>query len=78
MLVIVRRLHVPDIGIWQAELRVIEDVEGLRAELEFHPFTNREVFEKRHIPIPAAGSDQDIAAGVAIGVRRRDCQTLRD
>ena len=64
-------LRVADIRIRQAELRMIEDVEGFRAELNFHLFPDGEVFEERHVPVPAARSKQDVAPGIAISVGGR-------
>src|SRR5438309_2098935 len=68
-------LYIADICIGQAELRVVEDVEGFRTELDLPPFANREVFEERHIPVPASGTNQDVSASVAvcIGGRITEC-----
>src|SRR5277367_88354 len=53
--------------IYLAELRVIEDVEGLGAKLEAHRFVNGEVLEQAHIEVRAMGHVQHVASRVAVG-----------
>ena len=48
-----------------SELRVVEDVKRLDAQLEILAFLNLDVFKKSHVEIPAAWIIQSVAAGVA-------------
>src|SRR5216684_3007493 len=53
------------VAVRQAEIRVIQDVEELRAELEFLGLPNRDVFERREVPIRISRPLRDVAAGRA-------------
>src|SRR5437899_759855 len=59
-----------DVGIRQVELRMVENVEELRAELQPDALGDREFLEDREIDIGAAGRAKDAAAGVAERVQR--------
>lgn len=49
-----------------APLRMVEDVECLRAKLEVHLFVNREVLEEAHIEVCAMRQVENVATRVAI------------
>src|SRR5271166_1718644 len=54
-----------------AELGVIEKVEGLKAELQRTRFTEGEALAKLHVEIGTVGIAEEIAAGVSEGQSRR-------
>ena len=51
------------------ELRVVQEVEELRAELQIDPLGQREHLMGREIDIESAGTNQDVSAGVAECIR---------
>ena len=55
------------VGIVDAELGVVEDVEGFGAELRVNAFVQFEVLHQRHVEIEAAGIVQVVAACIAEG-----------
>src|ERR1700722_12597801 len=54
-----------DVVVGQAEVRVIEEVKELRAELEALRFTDRDVLEQREVPFLERRRGHDVAAGVS-------------
>jgi hypothetical protein len=56
---------VPEVGIIDAELSVIENVESLCTELHFTAFVNLKVLQQRHVKVQAAWIIQKISAGIA-------------
>jgi hypothetical protein len=55
----------------QSEIRMIEDVEKLRPELQIHPLEKLRIFAHREIHIPETWAIDFIPAQVAEGPRRR-------
>src|SRR5437773_1991214 len=60
-----------------SEIRMVENVEYFRAELEFEPLLNRKILKDRKIGMQEFGSDQTVEMGIAIvtppikGIHRR-------
>ena len=52
-------------------LRMIQDIEELRAKLKIRAFVEAEVLENRHVPIVNARTTHDTAARRAVGGERR-------
>src|SRR5437763_17096436 len=48
-----------------SEIRMVENVEHFRAELEFEPLLNRKFLKDRKISIHEPGSDENVASGIA-------------
>src|SRR5690348_13104318 len=59
------------VAVRPAPVRVIQNVEGLDAELQLLLFSDREVLAQSDIEIPCAGVEQDVAWLDAKGSRRR-------
>jgi hypothetical protein len=47
------------------QVRVIPDIEEFSAKLKMHLFVNRELFDKRHIPVLQSGTADDVSSRVA-------------
>src|SRR5262249_23016319 len=50
---------------WIAKVRVVEEVVGLEAQLEFEPFGDVSLLEDREIELPEIGTDERIPAEIA-------------
>ena len=54
-----------DVAVWQAEIRMVQEIEELRPELEFLTFGNWDVLEGREVPVSISRPLSNIAAGSA-------------
>src|ERR1700730_17242656 len=54
-----------DVAVGQSEVGVVEEVKEFGAELDVFGFRDAEIFEHGEIPVGVAGSDADVAAGIA-------------
>ena len=61
-----------DVGAGVAEVGVVKGVEHFPAVLEFAAFGEAEAFEEGEVEVVTAGSDQDVAAEVAISAEGGD------
>ena len=61
---LVRRSGI-DEEIGQGEIRVVEDIEELRAELKVHAIENLRAFGDRKIHVPELGAENRIPAQIA-------------
>ena len=57
--------------VWQAEIGMVESVEGLNAELHSESFGNGEILVQAEIPGFQAGPDQNVATCVSESVLGR-------
>jgi hypothetical protein len=55
-----------DGGIRLAELRVVEQIEALGAELNGHALDRAEVLEERSIEVGASRTEEYVASGIAV------------
>jgi hypothetical protein len=66
-----------DARVGSVELRMIEEVEELGAELECYRFGKPCIFEKGDIPIVQTGNFHDVSAGVSEGPKRGGLKAAR-
>src|SRR2546427_594911 len=60
-----------------SEIRMIENVEHFRAELEFEPLLNRKILKDRKIGIHESGSDENVASRIAKSELRGQGESTR-
>ena len=70
-----------DVGRWRPEVRVVQDVEELRPELQRHAFARRdpETLVYPEVPLPEVQTAQSIAAEASkrrAGGRHRECSAV--
>src|SRR5262249_20362213 len=63
--------------IWQTKVRMVEQIEELRAELDHRGFPQRGVLDKREVDVFVTRPVQNVAAGGAETAERRDDEGRR-
>src|SRR6266700_6305988 len=53
-------------GVWEPEIRVIEQIESLKASLKVQPINQRDVLEQRGIDVFDTRRTKDVPRGIAV------------